>query len=186
MRRKFIIAHPISLHNLFSQFSPSNRSVGNAFSTQQTASEGADAILDLYKRLLENAGKDSDGFIHLKDAISSGFAKQNASTSEAPKDAPSITKLFRFRKLDDIIVSARILSGFYSGQTTLYKNPSTDEYELLVTNTGTSAEDFNKVCNILSEYGTPAKNAGHIAAMFDEHNRALRRNDALDLFAKLA
>ena len=176
---------PDELDTRFSHFSPSNRSVDHTFSNQPGGSEGADAILDLYKRLIEGASKDSESFIPLKDAISSGFTGKNTKAS-SPGDAHSITKLFRFKKLDDIIRVAQILNGFYSGQNTLYKNPVNDEYELLVAGTGTSPEDFNKVCNILSEYGTPAKNPGHVIAMFDEHNRTIRRDDALGFFARLA
>lgn len=49
--------------------------------------------------------------------------------------------------------AAHGLDGFYKGVNTLYKDENS-LYQLIVHQSSCTAEEFNKVCNILSEYGS--------------------------------
>ena len=46
-----------------------------------------------------------------------------------------------------------VSDGFYKGVNTLYKDENA-LYQLIVHQSSCTANDFNKVCNILSEYGS--------------------------------
>lgn len=50
-----------------------------------------------------------------------------------------------------IHVSA-VLGSIYNGPNALYKNPENGSYYLILRKADSTAEQFNKVCNILSEY----------------------------------
>ena len=62
-----------------------------------------------------------------------------------------LVKVFSFSTLDDVIRAAAGLSGFYAGDNVLYRMRRNGEYRLVIHQSGHTPEDFNKVCNILSE-----------------------------------
>ena len=56
---------------------------------------------------------------------------------------------------------------------------------MLIRNSGDSPEDFNKVFNILSEYGSSGKYSSASEAYLDEHEEAMVREQALQKLALL-
>ena len=52
-----------------------------------------------------------------------------------------------------VIAAAHGLNGYFTGINTLYKDPADDIYKLVIHQSSISPEEFNKVCNILTEYG---------------------------------
>ena len=68
-----------------------------------------------------------------------------------------LRKLYLFHRLDSIVEASSVLKGIYHGENRLYKNPDTAQYHLVITKSDHSPEQFNKVCNILSEYGSTGK-----------------------------
>ena len=104
--------------------------------------------------------------------------------------------------MNPILDVARILSGHYHGENSLYKNPETGDYYLLVSKSNDlykneaahryyllvsksrqTPEEFNKVCNILSEYGTSAKYSPSGEAYMKEHYTLLMEHCALQQLA---
>ena len=64
-----------------------------------------------------------------------------------------LAKLYSFDDLDNVIRASKILKGIYHGDNTLYKDPESKKYFLLLRKSDHSPESFNKVCNIITEYG---------------------------------
>ena len=178
------VESPDELDTRFSHFTPS----GGTATKLTESPEGADAILDLYKKMLSAASSGTENFIPLKDAISNGFSdSENAGQKAGGKSqkAPCIERAFSFRSFDEILPASRILCEFYSGSNSLYKNPTSGEYMLVVGSAGTGAEVFNKVCNILAEYVSPVKKTRAASAFLKEHCTLLRRDDALTFLSKI-
>lgn len=63
-----------------------------------------------------------------------------------------ILRIFTFDNIDEVIGAARIVAGQYSAENDLYRAYD-GHYYLLLYMGSTSPETFNRVCNILSEYG---------------------------------
>ena len=66
--------------------------------------------------------------------------------------------------LDDVIAASHGMNGFFTGDNTLYREGEDGVYQLVLHQSDCTPEEFNKVCNILSEYGigrafTPAGEA---------------------------
>ena len=61
-----------------------------------------------------------------------------------------------------------------------------NEYQLVLHQSGCSPEDFNKICNILSEYGQQKAFSGIGEAYLAEHSEVLVRDTALQQLAELA
>ncbi|MFR5582879.1 MAG: adaptor protein MecA [[Clostridium] scindens] len=69
--------------------------------------------------------------------------------------------------------AARLLSTMYSGSNTLYKDQVEDVYILALTQSDLTTNDFNRICNMLSEYGSLEKASGATLAFLEEHCEVL-------------
>lgn len=134
---------------------------------QEEETEGADDVLGIFKKLQEEHKKLTD-------------SDENKCTP--PLD---ITKLFIFESLDEIIRVAHVLKGRFRGKSTLYKNNIDGNYCLLVNKGKESPELFNKVCNILSEYGDSRNYTMAREAFFEEHYKKILKEDALCFLQEL-
>lgn len=181
------VEYPEELDTRFSKFSePDPEDVyedalegSGAFSP----SEGADDILGLFKKIQEERRKaaeaehQDDSFVPLKDGDKKKKLPVNVLVD--------ITKLFVFTDLAEISRLARILDGFYTGSNDLYKSEEKHQYFLLVSKNKQTPEDFNKVCNILSEYAIQKTYTPAMGAFFGEHYQVLIKGNALQTLAQL-
>ncbi len=91
-----------------------------------------------------------------------------------PKDTPvsppkNLSRSYHFQQLDDVLDAASTLHRLYWGQSALYQNPNDHSYYLTVWQFPHSPESFNRVCNILSEYGQRISSAEYAPAYYREH-----------------
>ena len=80
---------------------------------------------------------------------------------------------------------AHVLKGFYEESNDLYKNELTHKYYLVVSKGAQSPEDFNKVCNILSEYAMQQTHTSATEAFLREHYHRILGGNALQTLAEL-
>ena len=119
-----------------------------------------DELMNIFNRVKEYFNKDSDN----KASQSSPSQPSGKGTTDKPehRESANISRVFSFSSLDDITNAACIIDTFYKDANSVYKNPSDRRYYLCISKTKCNSKDFNKVCNILSEYGQ--KESG-----FDNH-----------------
>ncbi|SCP96332.1 adaptor protein MecA [Anaerobium acetethylicum] len=182
------VVDPEELDTRFAKFSPTlNES--DEIDTDGPASkpEGADEVLGLFKRIYDEKLK-----AEAKKKEHQESAKQNA---EAPvkKGDPiaahaagmNLTKLYTFLNLDSISRVASVLGSYYTGENSLYKDASTGRYALIISKTDHTPEEFNKICNILSEYGVNQKYTSAAAAYYEEHQELIIRSKALQVLSQI-
>jgi adapter protein MecA 1/2 len=87
--------------------------------------------------------------------------------------------------MDTVISTAGALGGFYTGPNTLYKIRKTGKFQLVVHRGEHTAEDFNRVCNILYEYGEKRPYSAAQEAYLAEHEELIIRDEALQKLAML-
>lgn len=97
----------------------------------------------------------------------------------------NLTKIFEAKKLDQLERLSHILDGYYEGENDIYKDISKNKYYLLVRKSQHSSEEFNKVCNIISEYASGKKYASAKEAFLKEHGKLILKNDALQVLATI-
>lgn len=183
------VEDPDELDTRFSKFAPaSDSAISELENAVNTFAEGADDILDLFKRIhedqttdTENTKKDSHDFIPLPEAIAAK-EKKAVEVSVAPME---LTRMFYLESLDSATRIAHVLNGFYHGSNTLYKNPETKKYMLFLRKSDHSPEEFNKVCNILSEYAIPEKYTPAAEAYCEEHYKLIISGNALQCLADI-
>lgn len=137
---------------------------------------------------------EGSSFVPLKDIAPEIAASVdgNMVASSRPKDAPiieapaDIVKLFSFTDLTHIIRLAHVMKDFYDGDNSLFQDPSNHIYYLVLHKSKHSPSEFNKVCNMLSEYAFQNKYMESAEAFFNEHFRKIVLHDALQCFAQAA
>lgn len=163
------VEDPEELDTRFSNFAPSVHEDDGDTSFEdmlQNFTEGAENVLDLFKRLKEETDKIASG----------GKALPDKGASEQEEE---LCKVYSFDDLDEITRLAHVLSGFYTGKSSLYKDERGGRYLLFVTKSAHTREDFNKVCNIASEYGTMENLTDVTIAYLEEHDGLIIKDDAL-------
>ena len=162
------VSDPEELDTRFSKFSSANTDTLDSVpeSKKTSSPEGADEILDLFKQLMEQ---------HIKGVSDE---KKEEQTVRASSEI-DLTRLYRFDDLDSLIDAAHVLKNFYQGANRLYKNSARKVYYLILNKSSHTPEDFNKVCNILTEYGTNEAYTKSTEAYMAEHYDLVFKKDAL-------
>ena len=180
------VEDPEELDTRFSKFSPYKKT------KQETLHfDGADNIIDIFQKLYEETQKavskedsarekDTKG---TEDSRTSRNTKTSESASNPQKVSVNLVRLYTFHALDDVIAAAHGLDGFYNGVNTLYKDENS-LYQLIVHQSSCTAEEFNKICNILSEYGSGRAFTSSGEAHLKEHGELISRK-ALQQLAKI-
>ena len=94
-------------------------------------------------------------------------------------------RLFSFANLDCAIHACRLLRTMYRGANTLYKDVPNNVYILAMTQSDLSTSDFNKICNMLSEYGSAEKVNSAILAFLEEHCEIIVSSNAVEQLGNL-
>lgn len=132
-------------------------------------------------------------FIPLHESLSDQTNKSaSSSVSPAVLTEPSepaahtpIVRIFSFDSFDTINDAAIAVSTVYSDRNSLYKDARNSIYYLTLEKNICSPVNFNKACNILSEYGRKeAFNATSIH-YFEEHFECIIRGHAIQVLSKI-
>ena len=138
------VEDPEELDTRFSKFAPFK---GNE-KTDTVQLDGADNIIDIFQKLYEAKVKSAQNKEKSASRNTPPADKDNAQMPDV-----NLIRLYEFDTLDYVIAAAHGLNGYFTGINTLYKDPADDIYKLVIHQSSISPEEFNKVCNILTEYG---------------------------------
>ena len=165
------VSDPEELDTRFSKFSPSNVDVLDVSteSKKTVSAEGADEVLDIFKRMMEQ---------HIK-----GLEKQQEEKPAKIADEIDLTRLYCLGNLESIIEAAHVLKNYYHGENRLYKNNSRKLYYLVLSKSSHTPEEFNKICNILTEYGSNEPYKKSTESYMAEHYDLVIKKEALQKLA---
>ena len=171
------VEDPEELDTRFAKFAPS-KDAKDAQGNSPIPSnlEGADDILDLFNKLRDARKKSPE-----KKAAAASAPKPQQ-TSEQPIN---LTRLYKFQDLDSVLKAAQVLGNLYDGRNSLYKDEIRKEYLLVISKSQHTPEEFNKVCNILSEYASNTKYVTTMDAYLQEHMDCIASESALQKLAAL-
>ena len=176
------VEDPEELDTRFAKFSPTQVVADDA---SEPPVEGADDIIDVFHKLLEakaagirrKAAEGDDAAQKAPQKKAGRTTRKKGDSASAP--SVSITRAFRFEELDDVIRASLALTGFYKGASSLYRSERRGVW-LLVVHQSQSPEDFNRVCNILSEYGSGEPFSAAAEAHLREHGEAVIAERAVE------
>ena len=193
---------PEELDTRFSRFSADHSSgKDHTFASLAESLTGADDVLNLLKRFtqarnIQGSSQTGDREVQGKSSAEQdrkGAAGHNAKQGSDRKpqaDATAMrqlteeeiyqyTRFYLFRNLDNVILAAKGIGTGYEGENSLYKNPDDGAYYLLVRKMDTDPEQFNRICNVLSEYAMPMDYATGMDEFFREHMKIILPGKAL-------
>lgn len=178
------VEDPEELDTRFSKFTPFGGPGTGHDDAPPIELEGADDILDIFQKIYEAKAKAME---RRKKEKKESDNTDTPPSKEEPDAAISVNLMreYSFSNLDAVIDAAHGLNNFFQGTNALYKDDKTGDYSLIIHQSNTTPEDFNKVCNMLSEYGkgkafSPAKEA-----YFTEHGGCIIPENALQKLAEI-
>ena len=172
------VEDPDELDTRFSNFS-SFRDSGDEDSSSVTSSV-ADEILECFGQLGALLGKGREAVEKNTDATPEELPpEENAPVST------SLTKVYSFPTLTSATALARLIAPYYFGESTLYKDEASSCYYLVLHMSDHTPEEFNRICNVISEYGTPVNTAYASLSYFAEHFKPVVKTDAVQTLSVL-
>ena len=126
----------------------------------------------------------AEDFLNLLNKVKEAAAGAQIPESDPAPSAFSV-RLFSFQTLDSVIRASRLLAPVYRGANTLYKDEGNGMFILAITPSEHSGSEFNKICNMLSEYGSPEKADSSILAFLEEHCKLVVSADAVQKLSTL-
>ena len=94
-------------------------------------------------------------------------------------------RLYEFGTLDGVIDAAFSLNNYYNGINSLYKDERHGIYMLVIHQSHHTPEEFNRVCNILSEYASGQAYSNTSEAYLQEHKDVVVANEAIQRLSQL-
>lgn len=165
------------LDTRFSRFSPANPEQEEFEYEEEEApfrgllpdfsDSSATDVLNMFKKILNRSGKE-----------------EHAAENDVMKTI-NITKLYVFRSLEELILAAKAVRDVFEGTANLYRNPKDDRYYLIISKGDTEPDDFNRVCNILAEYGSQNNYAVGTDDYMTEHYKLITKDNAISILGKL-
>ena len=154
------VEDPEELDTRFSKFTPADNSDPLNSETLEKL-QGAEEFLNLLNKVKEAAAATS-------------------APVEEPRQTDSFSiRLFSFSSLDGVMEAAKLIAPAYHGANTLYKDESAETFILALAPVENKLNEFNKICNMLSEYGSPEKADASVLAFLEEHCTILISADAV-------
>ena len=138
----------------------------------------ADEIINTFEHLddfSEDTDENSKEIIDISDSQADG--------KQTVKIPINLTKVYSFRSLNEVIALANILIGVFKGSNTLYKDPVAGTYYLVTSISKHTPEEFNKISNIISEYGKPERTTYATQVYYEEHFEVIVKDQALQILS---
>ncbi len=178
------VENPEELDTRFSHFT------AQAQEAEEILSAGATDILDLFSKLRSKEEDEPADFIPLSESLGAKKQKtrpqrQLLGQQDQAALISDITKLYSFASLEEAQTAASVIDTFYHGENTLYKNHQNDHYYLFIKKSDHSPEEYNKLCNILSEYAHQETCTPGIEAFYGEHGEAIIEKNAMQVLGRL-
>ena len=153
---------------------------------EETVAEAANAEPDMGNTIFEDKSETKEvDFIPLPEAIARKNGTPVKKTAQQASVPANLTKVFSFHSLQDIIQMAEHVVYSYHGKNTVYKDSSCGIYYLVISKSEHSPEEFNKVCNIISEYGKSERATYASPAYYQEHFEAIVKDKAIQVLSTM-
>jgi adapter protein MecA 1/2 len=157
--------------------------------------ENASSLLETISDIVENIEQvksqseagNNPTFVPLSAALRESNAKKKADKGKAKKKetAQSGYRIFSFQNINDISKAAVMVAPIYHDNNSLYKSPKDNLYYLIVNQEAADMENYQRACNLLSEYGTKVKANYAMPYYFAEHFKLIIKGDAIQTLSSI-
>ena len=177
------VEDPEELDTKFSRFAPGIHGEDPLLDDIIQDLTGSSEVLDLFKKIQNSVAS------HAPAAAKSDASESETASSEDMCDEeaenPNLTRMFTFSTLGQVSKLARLVGAHYHGTNSLYKDDAYGTYILVVTKGSHTREEYNRFCNMLSEYGNMQKAIPAAEHFLEEHFTPILKDTALATMAEL-
>ena len=166
---------PEELDTRFSKFTAAAGSQNGWIS--QLASEileGAQGLLQEMKGQAQQANT-----LEGESSTAGETAEGTTGSSDGHGAEADLYRIYRFQSLDRVMDAAVAVGDLYDGPNTLYKDPKSHEFYLVLHAGKDGANALNRASNLLAEYGSRLKDNDLYEAYFGEHYELFLKENAL-------
>ncbi len=184
------VEDPEELDTRFSKFSPDvtenydddedNEEFDTTFHSLSASDDFSDDFSDD-----EDEFDDNDDFLSLAKHSRNKTREKDKDKGNTSKFPMSIVKIYSFQSLDEVIQMSSVVANFYEGKNNLYKSPTNSKYYLIINKSDYTTEEFNKISNIISEYGNQERSTYASPYYYDEHYELIIRDNAIQVLTNL-
>ncbi|MBU5477053.1 adaptor protein MecA [Eubacterium sp. MSJ-21] len=121
----------------------------------------------------------------VKSVQSGSDASDRRTEIQQPVEQPEIFRIYAFKNLDQVILSAKLVRDIYDSENSLYKNPRDSHFYLYMTKDKNTDNEFVKTCNLLGEYSSRVRATYATPSHMREHYKLIIDANALQTLAKL-
>lgn len=161
------VEDPEELDTRFARFAPSVHEELEE-DEEENADSAADEVLDLFRRLQG----------------SEDVAVPAEKLSEESENR-QLMRMLRFRSMHSLLAAAAAVTSDAIGASSLYKDSRENCYLLLLSHPQKEAADFNRCCNVLSEYGSFVKVNSSTPSYLEEHCDTMISEKALQTLTRI-
>ncbi len=128
---------------------------------------------------------DNNDFLPLQKRTTNKKREKDKDQGNTSKFPVNIVKVYSFQSLDEVTQMSRVVANFYEGKNNLYKNPINSIYYLIINKSDYPSDEFNKISNIISEYGNQERSTYASPYYYDEHYELIIRDSAIQVLTNL-
>ena len=177
------VEDPEELDTKFSKFAPSLRDEDAPLDDMIQDLTGSAEVLDLFRKIQDTVTA------HAFPAVDAPSKTDNQTvpdeTCDEESENPNLTRMFIFSTLAHVNKLARLVGSRYHGTNSLYKDDVYGTYILIVTRGSHTREEYNRFCNMVSEYGSMQKALPAAEHFLEEHFVPIIKDNALATLAEL-
>lgn len=129
--------------------------------------------------LLEALGNLAHGLSALGNPMAAAKKRGNVQSENTVQTTKDIFRIYAFKNLDQVILSAKLTKNIYKSDNTLYKNPRDSRFYLYMTKDKNTDGEFVKTCNLISEYGSKVRATYATPSHMEEHFKVIIDSNAL-------
>ncbi len=151
--------------------------------------EGADQVFDLLQKIKKSISE-------IDSETDLPFGPKTEATEKTESDSKTAkVRLFSFSTLDNVIRACQLIKSMYHGANTLYKDTdnsaekgaaeNTNVYILALTQSAHTPDEFFRICNMMSEYGSSERVSPAMLAFLEEHCEIIVSAEAVQQLGNL-
>lgn len=136
--------------------------------------------------LMEALGGLVDG---ISNALGAGRmknpARQKQEKAQEQVSSGERFRIYAFRSLDQVILSANLVKNIYKSENSLYKNPVDSHFYLYMTKDKNTDGEFTRTCNIIGEHSNRVKATYATPNHMEEHFKLIIDANALQTLSEI-
>lgn len=143
--------------------------------------------------IAEQASQAADGLIEALGNLAEGISAlgSNRMVKKPRKTAPvdnvgqDVFRIYAFKSLDQVILSAKLVKNIYRSDNSLYKNPQDSRFYLYLSKDKNTDGEFVRTCNLIGEYGSKVRTTYATPSHIREHYKLIIEANAVQTLAEI-